>query len=86
MCGKEASKTRPHPPTCEFPSSDIQAQGGGDVVENDVHACVGNLATLPGLAGTFRRHADINVTVLFPPRSWTLPRFRGTLDTKSIFD
>ena len=40
MCGKAASKIHPHPPTCEFPSSNIQARGGGDVVESDVHGCV----------------------------------------------
>jgi hypothetical protein len=46
MCRKAASKTRPHPPTCEFPSSNIQARGGGDVAENDVRGCVWILAAL----------------------------------------
>ena len=33
----------------------------------------------PTPAGPFWRRADVTVSVLFPPRGRTLPRFRGTL-------
>jgi hypothetical protein len=46
--------------------------------ENDVDASVENART-SALAGMFRRHADVIVSVLLPPHGRTLPRFRGTL-------